>query len=568
MGINFLILPDTGGAPAAPGGIDPATGLPSAAVPVEAVDVGTVRVKINPPLANLRLADVLDAIVRTAERPIKYSVEDYAVVFSLKPSETPPLYTRTFKLDPNTFYQGLESVGANTFGAFASGGGSSGGGGGGGGSSGGQNGQSSAGSVAAVSVAGSSGGSGGGGGGSGISFVTRTNLMENVQARVRAFFLAAGVDLAAPKAIFFNDRKGQLFVRATLQDLDTIEAAIQTLNVMPPQITIKAKFAEVSQDDTRALGFNWYLGNTVLGGSSAPTLQGGSAPSYVGSPTTANPSGFFPDPSVVNNLTPGLITSGLRNAQGAPAVATISGILTDPQFRVVINALEQRSGADVLSAPEVTTLSGRQTHIEVTDLTSIVTGVDANQTASGSSGGTTGSGTGGAGAVGSTITFTVETLPFGTSLDVIPYVSADDFSIQMTIIPTITEFLGYQSLPQFSVQAQGSAGGALNQILPLPASRVRQVTTTVVVWDGQTVVLGGVITENVSKTKDKVPVLGDLPLMGRFFRSESNLTTRKNLLIFVTPTIIDPAGNRLHSDEEMPFAQNSVPPQHPLATSN
>ena len=66
VGINFLILPDTGGGAPPAGAIDPATGLPVAALPVEAVDVGTVRIKINPPLVNLRLADVLDAIIRTA----------------------------------------------------------------------------------------------------------------------------------------------------------------------------------------------------------------------------------------------------------------------------------------------------------------------------------------------------------------------------------------------------------------------------------------------------------------------------------------------------------------------
>ena len=84
------------------------------------------------------------------------------------------------------------------------------------------------------------------------------------------------------------------------------------------------------------------------------------------------------------------------------------------------------------------------------------------------------------------------------------------------------------------------------------------------VWDGQTVVLGGLISENVTKTKDKVPLLGDLPLAGRLFRSESSQSIKKNLLIFVTPTIIDPAGNRLHSEEEMPFAQTTIPPQRPV----
>jgi general secretion pathway protein D len=79
------------------------------------------------------------------------------------------------------------------------------------------------------------------------------------------------------------------------------------------------------------------------------------------------------------------------------------------------------------------------------------------------------------------------------------------------------------------------------------------------VWDAQTVMLGGLITEDIRNVKDKVPVLGDLPLFGRFFRSETKATSKKNLIIFVTPTIIDPAGNRVHTEEEMPFAQSGVP---------
>jgi general secretion pathway protein D len=61
--------------------------------------------------------------------------------------------------------------------------------------------------------------------------------------------------------------------------------------------------------------------------------------------------------------------------------------------------------------------------------------------------------------------------------------------------------------------------------------------------------------------KDKVPVLGDLPLVGRLFRSESSVSAKKNLVIFVTPTIIDPAGNRVHTDDELPFAQSGPPSQ-------
>ncbi len=106
--------------------------------------------------------------------------------------------------------------------------------------------------------------------------------------------------------------------------------------------------------------------------------------------------------------------------------------------------------------------------------------------------------------------------------------------------------------------------GNLNVVeLPavFPKFTIRQVVTTVNVWDNQTVVLGGLITSTVNSTKDKVPVIGDIPLAGRLFQSQSKITAKNNLMIFVTATIVDPAGFRVHSDDELPFAQTGVPVQ-------
>jgi general secretion pathway protein D len=148
-------------------------------------------------------------------------------------------------------------------------------------------------------------------------------------------------------------------------------------------------------------------------------------------------------------------------------------------------------------------------------------------------------------------------IPFGQVLDVIPYVSADGYTIQMNIVPTFTEFLGYDL--DVARQFQAVVPGVPVQPTPLPRYRVRQVATSAIVWDGQTVVLGGLIAENVKKVREKVPVLGDIPFLGRLFRSESADSTKKNLVIFVTPTIIDPAGNRIHTPDNLPYDPNRVP---------
>jgi general secretion pathway protein D len=143
-------------------------------------------------------------------------------------------------------------------------------------------------------------------------------------------------------------------------------------------------------------------------------------------------------------------------------------------------------------------------------------------------------------------------------------VLSDGFTVNLTLIPTLTEFVGYDNPNEVLASGainQSIAGGLIVVPTVLPRFNVRQVVSTVNVWDGQTVVLGGLLSETVTTIKDQVPMLGDLPLVGRLFRSESKSTAKKNLLIFVTPLLIDPAGNRLHTDDEMPFAQNAIPAQ-------
>lgn len=609
IGINFMWNPH---AEAAPVGVAPtdtsgaaATGAVAVAAPTAPVAPDSINVKIVPPLRNMRLADVLDAITKVADVPppvtgIKYTIEDYAVVFEPR-EDTTPLYTKVFKVDPNTFVQGLQNVtsinlnpGTQSSGTGGGGGGGGGGNSGGGGSSGGT---SSTGvqipsvQISPVTQGGQGGGGITGGGGRnqiGLDYVTKTNNTSDVDTMVKQYFAAAGVSLAEPgKIVFFNDRLGELMVRATLDDLEIIEEAVELLNQAPPQLTIEAKFVELSQEDSRALGFNWYLGNTLIN-NGAIGAQGGTAPSY-GSPatgTTANPSGIFPGPGTANGngtYTPGpgavsssssdnLLTSGLRNTYTAgnstgtiPTVATITGILTDPQFRVAIQAIQQRTGSDLLSAPKITTLSGRQTHIAAQDLQYIVTGVNITQNTSVSTGLV-----GGAGVTAPTLNYYTTPYGFGPVLDVMPTVSADGFSIQMVLIPTILEFIQYDNPGGFVPQAEAAAGSTIGvpiqAVLPLPHFRVREVVTTVNVWDGQTVVLGGMISETITKIKDEVPVLGDLPLLGRLFQSESTDSQKQNLLIFVSPRIIDPAGNPVHTDDDMPFARNSIPTQPPVTT--
>lgn len=585
LGINFFINPFLDSSP--PVGataVDPNTGQLIALPPPEQVNLNDVTVNIDPPLHRVTMWDLLDAISKAASSPVKFTIEDYAVVFTHKPAERAQLITRFFKVNPNTFQMGLENVFGITFGDFAVGSSGQGGGGGGGGQGG--QGQGVVGTIIPrVQVTGNilQGGQGGGGGGglggqqgatNGLRGITYVSDQTAVQDQVRAFFLAAGVNLLPPNAVFFNDRLGVLMVRATLEEIEIVQQAVETLNMAPPMVQIEAKFAEVSQNDLKALGFDWFLGNTLMLNNRAG-VQGGTAPSFQGQPSTANPSGVFPTPPVGQQGTDGQLTAGLRNFVGenapTPTLATLTGLLTDPQFRVAIRALEQRGGAELMSAPSITTLSGRQAQVQIAELQSVVTGLNLNQTAATGGGtGTIGGGgvAAGGGAVATQTDYNVQIIPLGPVLDVIPYVNADGYTIEMALLPSFTEFLGYDDPGPFVAQATSVAGNTisapLTAQLPLPRFRVRQVTTSAIVWDGQTVVIGGLIAESVRRIRDKVPFLGDIPFVGRLFRSESTAADKKNLMVFITPTIVDPAGNPVHTPDNLPFDPRLLPSQEPV----
>ena len=694
-GINIIVDQNTGqiqqsgfGGDPSQGGFDPndpfgSGGFPQAQEDAEVDIAQEVTITIDPALRNITLHQLFEIIMKLSNIPIKYSVEDWGIMFSHAPAEGPRLETRTYRVDPDTFIQGLQSVGVGYVSADSGQGGGGQGGGGGGGQGGGGGGFGG----------GGQGGQGGGIGGSasaafaegGLAGVTRTTSALEIQVLVREFFTACGVDLGqanvpqggqgggfggggfggdsggqggtSQKALFFNDRLGLLFVRATRQDLDIIDEAIKILNATTPQIQIEAKFTEFSQNDSKAIGFDWILGNWVMPGGKIG-VSAGSAPSF-----NDGKGGLFPgvgpeggaaaggaaaggvgggvgqgggagqgnalygySPTVMlPSETDGLLTSGLRQAVGKnpsiPTLGTITGILTNPQFRVIIRALERRDGVDLLSAPKVTTLSGRQTQITVMDLKSIATssqggggqpievpqvsvvssqgggsfgqgggGQGGGQGGGGFGGGQGGGGggfggggqggggfgggqggglgglLGGAGFGSAAQNYQTTTMPFGTTLDVIPYVASDGYTIHMTVIPKITEFLGYEDAPfqnQVIAGVGNTVSGALQQPLALPSIRVRYITSTVHVWDGQTLVLGGLIAENVVKVKDKVPMLGDLPFIGRLFRSERSHTEKKNLMIFVSPRIIDPAGNPVHTQDDWPYNRGNIPAQQP-----
>jgi bla regulator protein BlaR1 len=213
-------------------------------------------------------------------------------------------------------------------------------------------------------------------------------------------------------------------------------------------------------------------------------------------------------------------TIGFTNTLATNSV----GLLTPAQARRARAFAEANGGADLLNEASVTTLSGRQTQIQMVDLKTIVTninpqalvppGVPANGN-------------------GSNALYQATTIPFGPTLDVVPVARADGSTLELTVNATVSELLGYD--PPTNSPTVYVDGKKQRAELPLPRLRVRSVSSSAILWDGQTLLLSG--------------------------SSAETITTHgtKRLLVLITPTLIDAAGNRLHTDGD--WQKAPIPPR-------
>ena len=376
------------------------------------------------------------------------------------------------------------------------------------------------------------------------------SMTAETSSDIKKLFMDAGVQFPTGSSLVYNDRTSTIVIRNTPDNLESFERVLATFNVIPSQVEIEAKFIQISQQDLDELGFQWNVAGRQFGEIAA---NGGGAPSTFGVDNSA--------PSSANNLTSGLrdttaiqanaidtllASSGFSSlTQPQDQIATIQGILTNPRFQLVIQALSQKTSTDVLSAPKITTISGAQAQVRVVQEFIYPTEFQQAQVVA------AGGGTSGGGAVGVTpsIPSAFKTREVGVLLNVTPTVGADGYTINLTLIPEVSQFLGFINYGgPISVAAGNNVITTFNDIKQ-PLFSSENLTTSIVIWDGQTVVLGGLITENVQKIDDKVPFLGDIPMIGRLFRSKVTQREKENLLIFVTARLIDPAGNPIHRED-------------------
>ncbi|MEY2906760.1 MAG: hypothetical protein RLZZ408_1231 [Verrucomicrobiota bacterium] len=389
----------------------------------------------------------------------------------------------------------------------------------------------------------------------------------------KEFLESQGVTFPAGATATYLASSSKLLVKNTQANLDLIDSLVEVSLATPPsQVEIESRFLEVSQNNLQELGFDWLLGAFQLPGGSGVYGGGGTAGNMTGNvgqfPFTQGGVATAPPIGSINGNNTGNLTAGNRTGSAAvkanaldgllfgsptgPAagVLALAGIFTNPKFQVVLRAVNQQKGIDLVSAPKVTVTSGRKATINITrkfpypkdySPPTVVPPTAPGQIQPANPATPT----------------SFETRNVGVQLEVEPTVGPDGYTIELSLSPQITEFQGFVNYGSpinavatvYAPVTQAPIGSKSVLLTPnsinQPVFSVRQVDTQVTVYDGQTVVLGGLLREDVQKVQDKTPILGDAPIVGSLFRSSSSQRIKRNLLIFVTAGLLDPAGQPL-----------------------
>ncbi len=373
---------------------------------------------------------------------------------------------------------------------------------------------------------------------------------------IKNFLVRSGVNFDPPATLSYDG--SQVAVTQTRKNLERVRNILRRYSDVK-QVNIESKFIEVSQSTLNELTTNWQIVDNadptnpaIRAQSQLRTLTsvfGVSAASRNGSIVAANPTtGAVTSQTQIPNTPPPIGGANFGNGQatfggiGAGFDGRI-GIIGQYNLNLFLRAVEQSSGSDLMSAPSLTVNDGNTAVIKIAQLLRYPQSYGDVQAVV--SAGTQGGGGGNSVAItaGTPQDFTVQEV--GVSLEVQPKVNED--TISLNVKPKVVEFEGFVEYGGTSVAISGSTTVSVPSGFFQPIFTTREVTTDVTVYDGATVVIGGLTREEVKSVDDKVPVLGDIPLIGAAFRSSGKTTSKRNLMVFVTANLVSPGGSTLRS---------------------
>ena len=383
---------------------------------------------------------------------------------------------------------------------------------------------------------------------------------DEVEA-LQVFFQSAGVNFDLPGASLAFDGE-QLIITQSRRNLERMRVILRNYNEVK-QVEIESKFLEVQQGDLEELGFDWTVGD---GQQFIVDGQGKAVLDQYGNPTFDNARvGQTQNRNLSDAFTTGLNASAVRvngeiqAVNAAPSLTSVIDLasratntftatgwsVAGADVDLAIRALSRKSGSDLMSAPKVTVLSGKRATITVAQelrYPESYGDIESTVSSGGSSNNTTGSSGGGGISITAGTPQDFVTRNVGVEMTVTPNVENDD-TISLILEPRVTEFEGFVEYGGPSVAIQGDLTVTVPAGFYQPIFSVREITTEVTVYDGATVVMGGLTRDEVKTVNDKVPILGDIPGLGRLFRSEGESRQKRNLLIFVTANLVSPGGS-------------------------
>ena len=425
----------------------------------------------------------------------------------------------------------------------------------------------------------------GGGGGGGES--------GDGGSKIRAFLESTGIPFSATKGHKFSFDGFQMIITHERRYLDLIERILAKLDQdSSRQVEIETKFLEVQEGALDEISFGWefawgnpttqfdpntgdvlrdnsgrvitsysqkFTGNTrTLSSAHSPT--GTTRDTIISIPDNADASMNLanPLPTLPGKISIGAGVSPLLTSNPSAQLASDgSMILSSSQATLLVNALKRKQGTDLLSAPRVTVMDGQNAVITIAQ--EFIYPVDYEAaTISGTPGGGDDEGGGGTSVIAiapgkptfETVAPDDEQPGFrevGVVLDVTPTIEKYN-SINLELKPKVTEFDGFIEYGGNSAMIGNSQVGSPPMIIQpsgylMPIFSVRKVSTRVTIFDGATVIIGGLTREEVKTVNDKIPVLGNIPLLGRLFQSNAESYQKRNLLIFVSASIVSRGGS-------------------------
>lgn len=328
----------------------------------------------------------------------------------------------------------------------------------------------------------------------------------------REFAADADLNLA------IDEKAGLLRATGRPTEIDRLTKALERLAAPFNQIKLEAKWVEVTTGQHPSNRLDGVLLSPAPPGSGAATAE-------------AQAGGLAPVTKPCQGVALTIQTIGLdkriTNRAATSESRPFTSALRRAEFTNFVFRLESRSGIDLLSAPKVVTITGREARISVEDSKTIVTAVEA------------------AGSAKPTIT--TKEMMFGPTLNVVPQASADGRRITLAVKGEVNEFQGYHKRDGQGGYQPLADPDQTNSVPALPRFRQRRYEATETVRLGEALAFGGLTTTETFRFVDRVPVLGDIPMLGRMFSKKGSGTHYKTLMLIVTPTLMNSFG-----DEALP----------------